>query len=223
MGIYFNTGQACNAGSRLFVHKDQFDQVVGALAEQAAKAKVGPGLDPQTMFGPVVSQEQRDRVLSYIESGREQGAELRRRRQRHRPARLLRRADAVHRDQRRPPDRARGDLRARARGAAVRVARGGSGARQRHRLRPRRRRMDPRSVERAPARRDAQGRLGVRQLLGRGRPRRCRSAATRPPGSAASTAARVSTRTSRPRPYGPKPADPSGVRRPGVSGSATSG
>jgi acyl-CoA reductase-like NAD-dependent aldehyde dehydrogenase len=76
MGIYFNTGQACNAGSRLFVHKDQFDQVVGALAEQAAKAKVGPGLDPQTMFGPVVSQEQRDRVLAYIESGREQGAEL---------------------------------------------------------------------------------------------------------------------------------------------------
>jgi acyl-CoA reductase-like NAD-dependent aldehyde dehydrogenase len=76
MGIYFNTGQACNAGSRLFVHKDQFDQVVGALAEQARKAKVGPGLDPQTMFGPVVSEEQQDRVRSYIDSGREQGAEL---------------------------------------------------------------------------------------------------------------------------------------------------
>src|SRR5436305_496196 len=76
MGIYFNTGQACNAGSRLFVHKDQFDQVVGALAEQAGKAKVGPGLDPQTMFGPVVSQEQQERVLSYIDSGREEGAEL---------------------------------------------------------------------------------------------------------------------------------------------------
>jgi acyl-CoA reductase-like NAD-dependent aldehyde dehydrogenase len=76
MGIYFNTGQACNAGSRLFVHKDQFDQVVGALAEQAGKAKVGAGLDPATMFGPVVSEEQRDRVLSYIDSGREEGAEL---------------------------------------------------------------------------------------------------------------------------------------------------
>jgi acyl-CoA reductase-like NAD-dependent aldehyde dehydrogenase len=76
MGIYFNTGQACNAGSRLFVHKDQFDQVVGALAEQAAKAKVGPGLDPQTMFGPVVSQEQQERVRGYIDSGREEGAEL---------------------------------------------------------------------------------------------------------------------------------------------------
>jgi acyl-CoA reductase-like NAD-dependent aldehyde dehydrogenase len=76
MGIYFNTGQACNAGSRLFVHKDQFDQVVGALAEQAEKAKVGPGLEGQTMFGPVVSQEQQERVLSYIESGRSEGAEL---------------------------------------------------------------------------------------------------------------------------------------------------
>jgi acyl-CoA reductase-like NAD-dependent aldehyde dehydrogenase len=76
MGIYFNTGQACNAGSRLFVHRDQFDQVVSALAERAAKARVGPGLDPQTQLGPVVSAEQRDRVLSYIQSGRDEGAEL---------------------------------------------------------------------------------------------------------------------------------------------------
>ncbi len=76
MGIYFNTGQACNAGSRLFVHNDQFDQVVGALAERAAKSRVGPGLDPGTQLGPVVSAEQRERILSYIESGRDQGAEL---------------------------------------------------------------------------------------------------------------------------------------------------
>ena len=45
MGIYFNTGQACNAGSRLFVHKDQYDEVVSALAEAAKGARVGPGLD----------------------------------------------------------------------------------------------------------------------------------------------------------------------------------
>ena len=75
-GIYFNTGQSCNAGSRLFVHKDQFDQVVSALAERAGSARVGPGLDPKTQLGPVVSAEQRDRVLSYIESGRSEGAEL---------------------------------------------------------------------------------------------------------------------------------------------------
>jgi acyl-CoA reductase-like NAD-dependent aldehyde dehydrogenase len=76
MGIYFNTGQACNAGSRLFVHKDQFDEVVSGLAQRAAKSRVGPGLDPQTQLGPVVSAEQRDRVLAYIQSGREEGAEL---------------------------------------------------------------------------------------------------------------------------------------------------
>jgi acyl-CoA reductase-like NAD-dependent aldehyde dehydrogenase len=74
--IYFNTGQACNAGSRLFVHRDQFDQVVGALAEQAGKSRVGPGLDPSTQLGPVVSREQHERVMGYIESGREEGAEL---------------------------------------------------------------------------------------------------------------------------------------------------
>jgi acyl-CoA reductase-like NAD-dependent aldehyde dehydrogenase len=74
--IYFNTGQACNAGSRLFVHRDQFDEVVAALAGRAGKARVGPGLDPDTQLGPVVSAEQRDRVLAYIAAGREEGAEL---------------------------------------------------------------------------------------------------------------------------------------------------
>jgi acyl-CoA reductase-like NAD-dependent aldehyde dehydrogenase len=74
-GIYFNTGQACNAGSRLYVQKDQYDTVVSGLAEAAKQAKVGPGLDPSTQFGPVVSKDQYDRVTSYIESGKEQGAE----------------------------------------------------------------------------------------------------------------------------------------------------
>jgi acyl-CoA reductase-like NAD-dependent aldehyde dehydrogenase len=76
MGIYFNSGQASNAGSRLFVHRDQFDQVIGALAERAQKSRLGPGLEPSTQLGPVVSQEQHERVLSYIESGRSEGAEL---------------------------------------------------------------------------------------------------------------------------------------------------
>ncbi len=75
-GIYFNTGQACNAGSRLFVHKDQFDDVVGALAERAKSSRLGPGLEPDTQLGPVVSAEQQQRVLGYIESGRSEGAEL---------------------------------------------------------------------------------------------------------------------------------------------------
>src|SRR5947209_15625388 len=75
-GIYFNTGQACNAGSRLFVHRDQFDEVVSALAARAAKSRVGPGLDPDTQLGPVVSREQHERVLSYISAGLDEGAEL---------------------------------------------------------------------------------------------------------------------------------------------------
>ena len=75
MGIYFNTGQACNAGSRLFVHKDQYDDVVSALAEAAKGARVGPGLEKSTQFGPVVSQAQYERVMSYIQAGRDEGAE----------------------------------------------------------------------------------------------------------------------------------------------------
>jgi acyl-CoA reductase-like NAD-dependent aldehyde dehydrogenase len=74
--IYFNSGQACNAGSRLFVPAERFDEVLGALAEQANAARLGPGLDPGTQLGPLVSAEQRDRVMGYIQSGREQGAEL---------------------------------------------------------------------------------------------------------------------------------------------------
>ena len=74
--LYFNTGQACNAGSRLFVHSDQFDEVVAGLAAIAGQAKVGPGLDPETQLGPVVSAEQHERVLGYIEQGREAGAEV---------------------------------------------------------------------------------------------------------------------------------------------------
>jgi acyl-CoA reductase-like NAD-dependent aldehyde dehydrogenase len=74
--IYFNSGQACNAGSRLFVPSERFDEVVGALVEQAKAARLGPGLDPDTQLGPLVSAEQRDRVMGYIESGTDQGAEL---------------------------------------------------------------------------------------------------------------------------------------------------
>jgi acyl-CoA reductase-like NAD-dependent aldehyde dehydrogenase len=74
--IYFNSGQACNAGSRLFVPAERFDEVMSALAERAASARLGPGLDPATQLGPLVSAEQRDRVMGYIDSGREEGAEL---------------------------------------------------------------------------------------------------------------------------------------------------
>jgi acyl-CoA reductase-like NAD-dependent aldehyde dehydrogenase len=74
--IYYNAGQACNAGSRLFVHSGQYDEVMAGLAEAAATARVGPGLDPSTQVGPLISAEQEERVRGYIESGRSEGAEL---------------------------------------------------------------------------------------------------------------------------------------------------
>jgi aldehyde dehydrogenase (NAD+) len=74
--IYYNTGQSCNAGSRLFVQKGQFDEVVSMLAASAAKARVGPGLAADTQLGPVVSAEQEARVRGYIEKGVSEGAEL---------------------------------------------------------------------------------------------------------------------------------------------------
>jgi acyl-CoA reductase-like NAD-dependent aldehyde dehydrogenase len=74
--IYYNSGQACNAGSRLFVHSDQYDEVIGGLVEAAGKARLGPGLDPSTQLGPLISAEQEERVRGYIESGRAEGADL---------------------------------------------------------------------------------------------------------------------------------------------------
>jgi acyl-CoA reductase-like NAD-dependent aldehyde dehydrogenase len=74
--IYFNSGQACNAGSRLFVPAERFDEVMSALADAAKAAQLGPGLDPGTQLGPLVSAEQQERVLGYIEAGRAEGAEV---------------------------------------------------------------------------------------------------------------------------------------------------
>jgi phenylacetaldehyde dehydrogenase len=72
--IFFNQGQCCTAGSRLFVHKSIFDQVIDGVAQAAKKYKLGPGLDPSTNMGPVVSKEQLDRVCGYLESGVKEGA-----------------------------------------------------------------------------------------------------------------------------------------------------
>lgn len=74
--IFFNQGQVCCAGSRLYVPKKHFDKVVSGIADAANALKIGPGLDPATQLGPLVSQEQMDRVCSYIDIGRKQGAEV---------------------------------------------------------------------------------------------------------------------------------------------------
>ena len=72
--IFFNHGQCCCAGSRLFVEKGIFDKVVGGVADEAKKITVGPGMDPATQMGPLVSDEQQRRVLGYLESGLSDGA-----------------------------------------------------------------------------------------------------------------------------------------------------
>ncbi len=72
--IFFNHGQCCCAGSRLYVERDVFDQVVEGIADQAKKITVGPGLDPATTMGPLVSEEQLNRVCGYLESGSSEGA-----------------------------------------------------------------------------------------------------------------------------------------------------
>jgi phenylacetaldehyde dehydrogenase len=74
--IFSNAGQVCIAGSRLFAHRDIFDALLEAVAENAKKLKVGPSLAPDTTMGPLVSTEQHARVLSYIESGRKEGASV---------------------------------------------------------------------------------------------------------------------------------------------------
>jgi phenylacetaldehyde dehydrogenase len=76
MAVFANAGQICVAGSRLYVHKKVFDQVVAGVAGMAKALRVGPGLSPDTQMGPLVSQGQLDRVTGYIQSGRSEGAQV---------------------------------------------------------------------------------------------------------------------------------------------------
>lgn len=75
-GIFFNQGQCCVAGTRLFVQRESFDEVVAGISRAASQIKLGFGLDTGTQMGPLVSQEQFTRVTSYLESGRQDGAEF---------------------------------------------------------------------------------------------------------------------------------------------------
>jgi len=72
--IFFNHGQCCVAGSRLYVQRDRFDEVVDGVAEIAKSIKLGPGLEPGTQMGPLVSDEQLRRVTGFVESGQAEGA-----------------------------------------------------------------------------------------------------------------------------------------------------
>jgi phenylacetaldehyde dehydrogenase len=75
-GIFFNAGQVCVAGSRLYCHRTVYDELLDGLRSHAQGLQLGHGLDPETQLGPLVSRRHADRVMGYIGAGRDAGAEL---------------------------------------------------------------------------------------------------------------------------------------------------
>lgn len=76
MAIFANSGQVCFAGSRLYIQRGIYDRVVEGVAQIARSLKLGSGMDPATQLGPLVSMQQMERVLAYVDAGIEEGAEL---------------------------------------------------------------------------------------------------------------------------------------------------
>ncbi len=74
--VMLNSGQMCFAGTRLFAHKKVFDEVVGRLAQAARSVRIGPGLDPESELGPLVSARQLERVTACVDRGRSEGADI---------------------------------------------------------------------------------------------------------------------------------------------------
>src|SRR6184192_873475 len=75
-GIFFNQGQVCSAGSRLFVQQKVYDHALDELLKTVEETRIGPGIDPVTQMGPLVSKTQMERVLGYIQTGSNEGARL---------------------------------------------------------------------------------------------------------------------------------------------------
>lgn len=75
-GVFFNSGQVCDAGTRAYIHHSIYDQFLAALADYTATLKIAPGLDEECFISPLVSARQKDTVLSYIEAGINEGATL---------------------------------------------------------------------------------------------------------------------------------------------------
>jgi phenylacetaldehyde dehydrogenase len=74
--IFFNQGQTCTAGSRLYVHESIYDKIVQGVADIADNISVAPGYDPKCEMGPIVSTEQLERVCGYIDAGKKENAEV---------------------------------------------------------------------------------------------------------------------------------------------------
>jgi aldehyde dehydrogenase (NAD+) len=74
MAVFANSGQICSAGTRLFVEQRIYDEFVDRVARFGKGLRVGNGLDPDTQIGPLVSEQQLDRVIGYLSLGRQEGA-----------------------------------------------------------------------------------------------------------------------------------------------------
>lgn len=74
--VYFNAGQVCTASSRLYAHRDIYDELIEEIAKVAGRMKVGPGLDPASDMGPLVSRDRHRAVTEYIALGQQEGAAL---------------------------------------------------------------------------------------------------------------------------------------------------
>jgi aldehyde dehydrogenase (NAD+) len=74
MAVFSNSGQICSAGTRLFVEQRVYDEFVGKVADFGKKLRVGNGLDPETQIGPLVSEQQLERVTGYLAVGQKEGA-----------------------------------------------------------------------------------------------------------------------------------------------------
>ena len=108
-GCFINAGQTCAALKRLYVHADQYEDVVQKFAAYVRKIPVGDGLDPKNLIGPVSNKMQLDKVTAYVDDARAQGARIVTGGARHRRAGLLLPADRDRRCHRR---HARGEGRA---------------------------------------------------------------------------------------------------------------
>jgi phenylacetaldehyde dehydrogenase len=74
--IFFNTGQVCSGGSRIYIQRAIYEEVLNAIAERANEMKIGATLDPETEMGPAISAGQKQTVLDYISIGLKEGARL---------------------------------------------------------------------------------------------------------------------------------------------------
>jgi betaine-aldehyde dehydrogenase len=71
-GVFINQGEVCSAGSRVLVQRPIYKKMLEAMVEKARRIKLGPGMDPSSKMGPVVSKEQMERVMRYQEIGRKE-------------------------------------------------------------------------------------------------------------------------------------------------------